>query len=389
MIRILSTFRALGLIVCLLGVALGVSAQPTSVPPPTATPAGGTGTTAPDSNPATAQLRVNPDFVKVIVHTSDGTSTSALIAAAAEGAEAFIPNPTDPGQFVTVDGFGTFTLWTNNQGQGLPAPFTPFAPADRASNDKLVVNAAWTPDGKTLAVVLDNADRKSAEDGVYWWEIGVTGANQIMHNCRPGAVNCNFFVSSDNTPGNWYATSAAWSPNGETLLVRAYMDGYGYDGFMLLSRSSDRTQRPPFCPYEFSEWTPDGTGIVVSGRDLNNLPTLGVIAADDCAEFEPAATWGTAWYTRNGVMRPDGSLVALGRVGAGEGAFKLIDGDGNELSQEIGFSTPIEVRWNASANVVYVRNEDGRAYVASIDGGISEVTDLVAGVKMAAWVEVR
>ncbi|MBP6297787.1 MAG: hypothetical protein KA401_00455, partial [Anaerolineae bacterium] len=65
------------------------------------------------------------------------------------------------------------------------------------------------------------------------------------------------------------------------------------------------------------------------------------------------------------------------------------DGDGNELSQEIGFSTPIEVRWNASANVVYVRNEDGRAYVASIDGGISEVTDLVAGVKMAAWVEVR
>lgn len=378
------------LMTCAIGSVVSIYAQPTAVPPPTATP-DGTPSSAPgpDADPIGTRLRLNPDLLKVIVYTNDGLTTSALIAPAAEGVDAFSPNPVNPSQFATVDAFGTFTLWTAGQGQGLPAPFTPFAPADRASNDKLVVGAAWTPDGKTLAVVLDNPDRKSAEDGIYWWEIGVTGANQIMHNCRPGAVNCNFFVSSDNTPGNWYATSASWSPDGTALLVRAFMDGYGYDGYMLLNRGSDRTQRPPFCPYEFSEWTPDGAGIVVSGRDRNNLPTLGIIDADDCEAFEPAAVWGTAWYSRNGVMRPDGSLVALGRIGSGDGAFKIIDGDGNELTQDIGFSTPVEVRWNAAANVVYIRTEDGRAYVASVDGGVTEITDLMVGVKTAAWVEVQ
>src|SRR5690606_28157890 len=116
------------------------------------------------------QIRLNPDLLRVVAATSDGVSTSALIAPVAEDVDVFVPNPVDPSQFVTVDAFGTFTLWMNGEGQGLPAPFTSFAPADRASNDKLVVNAAWTPDGKTLAVVLDNPDRRSAEDGVYWWE---------------------------------------------------------------------------------------------------------------------------------------------------------------------------------------------------------------------------
>ena len=378
------------------GMVSGVSAQSTVVPP-TGTPVGLIATVAPsgtpqpletDPNVLLRQIRLNPELLRVVAATSDGISTSALIAPVKEDVDVFVPNPVDPNQFVTVDAFGTFTLWTNGQGQGLPAPFTPFAPADRASNDKLVVNAAWTPDGKTLVVALDNPDRRSAEDGVYWWEIGVTGANQIAHNCRPGADNCLYFVSSDGNPGNWYATSAAWSPDGEQLITRAFMDGYGYDGFMLMDRTTDRTHRPGFCPYEFSEWTQDGTALVVSGRDNNNLPTLGTVTPD-CKTFEPSAVWGTAWYTRNGVMRPDGTLVALGRVGDGEGAFKLIDGQGTELTADIGFTTPEYVQWNATRDAVYIRTEDGRSYVASITGGVSEVTDLVGAAKAVAWIQVQ
>jgi hypothetical protein len=376
-----------------LGLVSAGAAQNTVVPP-TATPEGFAGTPAAPAVAGTPNsqtgpvLRLNPDLLRVVAYTSDGVNTSALIAPVAEDVHVFVPNPTDPNQFVTVDSFGTFTLWTRGEGQGLPAPFTPFAPADRASNDKLVVDAAWTPDGTTLAVVLDNPDRKSAEDGVYWWEIGVTGANQIMHNCRPGAVNCNFFVSSDGVPANWYATSAAWSPDGERLITRAFMDGYGYDGFLLMDRNTPRTQRPPFCPYEFSEWTPDSTRLVVSGRDNNNLPTLGTVTPD-CQTFEPAPIWGTEWYTRDGVMHADGTLYTLARLGGREGAYMLIDGNGNELTAQIGLTMPVDVEWNPTHDAVYVRTEDGRSYIAAITGEVSEITDLVGTARDVAWVDVE
>ncbi len=201
-------------------------------------------------------------------------------------------------------------------------------------------------------------------------------------------MNCNFFVSSDNTPANWYATSAAWSPDGQSLLVRAFMDGYGYDGFMIMDRNTPRTQRPPFCPYEYSQWTPDGTALVVSGRDNNNLPTLGTVSPD-CENFAPASIWGTAWVTRNGVMRPDGSLVTLARIGGSDGPYRLIDGDGTELTTDIGLGTPVTVQWNATRDAVYVRTEDGRSYISSITGGISDITDLVGPTRAVAWVEVQ
>ena len=127
---------------------------------------------------------------------------------------------------------------------------------------------------------------------------------------------------------------------------------------------------------------------VVSGRDNNNLPTLGTVTPD-CKTFEPSEVWGTAWYTRNGVMRLDGTLVALGRVGDGDGAFKLIDGNGTELTSDIGFTTPEDVQWNATRDAVYVRTEDGRSYIASITGGVSEVTDLVGAAKAVAWIQVQ
>lgn len=385
---IVSTVLAASLVV-------GASAQPTSVPPPTATPPGGVPdapavdvTTVPQIDASPTVLRLDPSLLRVVLYVQDGPQTTALIAPADNAVQEFIPDPNAPSKWVGVDSFGTFSLHLRQDVSGLPAPFTPFAPADRASNDKLVVDAAWSPDGTTLAIVLDNPDRAAAEDGVYWWEIGVTGANQIMHNCRPGVPNCIHYVSSDGNPGNWYGRSASWSPDGETLLVRAYMDGYGYDGFMLLNRGSNRTQRPPFCPYQYSEWTPDGSGIVVSGLDNNALPTLGVVAADDCDNFSPAAIWGTAWVTRDGVMRPDGSLVTLARVGGDKGAYRIIDGDGNTLSGDIGVTTPVEVHWNKAASVVYVRTEDNRAYVATIEGAISEITDAVAGANAVAWVDV-
>jgi hypothetical protein len=343
--------------------------------------------TADTPDAAMNRLRLNPDLARPVVLTSFGGTASLLVAPVDDDVAVFVPNPADPRMIATVDDFGTFTLFTGSEGQGLPAPFTPFAPADRASNDKLVVNAHWSEDGETLALVLDNPDRKSAEDVIYWWEIGVTGANHIMHSCRAGAQNCNFFVSADGEPANWYATSAAWSPDGEWLLGRVFMESVGREGFILLNRGSDRTRRDPVCAFEFSAWSRDGQSVVVSGRDADGFPTLGTITPD-CRRFTASDVHDLGWETHSGVMREDGTLVALARSNRSSGPYRMVDGYGTDLTEDIGVTAPVQVVWNDAADSAFVRTEDGRAYVALITGAVSEVTQAAGAAQMVAWLDV-
>lgn len=359
-----------------------VLAGPAAAQQPAATPLADAGAIADQRLRA---LQLNPEVVDVVAIIPNNVLPSALLRVVKPDVDVFEPDPTRPSRYAQVDTFGTFTLFTGEQGEGLPAPFTPFASVDRASNDKLVTAAAWTPDGSTLAIIVDNPERLEASEGIYVWEPAVTGANQIFHNCRPGAPNCLFFVSAQGDPANWYARSLSWSPDGEQLLARVWMSNLERDGFVILTRTSDRTQRGPICPYEYSMWSPDGARVVVSGRGETGAAVLGLMDAGACGEFQPAGVSGSMWL-QNGVMNTEGTLFALGRTSYDAGPVFIVDGDGVIMTEPIGMASPSEVQWNPTTDAVFVRTEDGRAYIASITGQVIEVTEFVGDGINVAWI---
>jgi len=380
--------------VALMTAACNLSGEsPTVTPKPTATHTpteAATATPEPTSTPAPTPT---PSFAVAPFNPSPDGNTPRLLASgpthsiyAAPGNTAavfFAISPTNPQNYAFIDGFGTLTVVRGLNRSGLPAPFTDFTPASRETSDRLAIGAVWSPDGNSLAVLIDNPDRKDANGGVWIWTLD-QGINQVLRNCRPGTPNCGDFVSSDGVPAFWYATGVAWSPDGQDLLVRGFMDGYGYDGFMLLNRSTDPNHRPAFCPYEFSEWTLDGLRVVVSGRDANAEDTLGTVIPANCGDFLPAPVVDQRLIILGGTQLSDGRLAMLGRKGSSFSPARLYDQDGNQLSPAIGSSQPDRWLWNDTRDAVWVHTTGGRNYIVGIDGSVTEL-DLMETIVPLSW----
>lgn len=359
-------------------------AAPTATPEPTLTPSA---TSTPEATPtpeptATPAATATPSFAVAPFDPSPNAARPRTLASGADsvlyaapgntGAVYFAVSPTNPEHFAFIDSFGTLTVVRGTNRSGLPQPFTEFAPASRETSDKLAVAAIWSPDGGSLAVIIDNPDRRDANEGVWIWTLD-QGANQILRNCRPGTPNCGNFVNSDGVPPFWYATGVAWNPDGQRLLVRGFMDGYGYDGFMLLNRTTDPNNRPPFCPYEFSEWTLDGSRVVVSGRDANAEQTIGTVIPETCEDFLPAPVFDEGLITNGAAQAADGRLMFLGRKGSNFSPARLYDQDGNAITPAIGTSQPARWAWNDDRTAIWVLSPDGRNYIVGIDGSVTEL----------------
>jgi hypothetical protein len=334
---------------------------PTPTPPPTATPAFAIAPFDPAPDPARPRrLASGPD--------------SALYAApGSAGAVFFAANPTDANSYAVIDAFGTLTVFRAGGRFGLPAPFTPFGASSRETNDKLVTAAAWSADGQSIAVLLDNPARRDANEGVWIWNFS-TGIYQVLRNCRAGTPNCGNFVTAQGDPAHWYATSAEWSPDGQRLIVRAMMEDAQREGFMLVTRETNPNFRPAFCPYEYSSWTLDGARVVVSGRDGAGRQTFGTVIPETCGDYIPAPASAQNMYLFYGTQAIDGRLVAIGRKGTAFGAMYLYDQDGNQLTPEIGTARPEVVQWNVTRSAAWVRITNGRSFVVEVTGSLSEVT---------------
>lgn len=345
-----------------------ITATPT-IPPPTETPAA-------TATPAFAVAPFDPSPNAALPRSlASGAGSNLYAAPGNTGAVYFAISPANPDDYAFIDAFGTLTVVRGGNRTGLPQPFTDFAAASRETSDKLAIGAIWSPDGASLAVLIDNPDRRDANEGVWVWTLD-QGINQVLRNCRPGTSNCGNFVIPDGEPGFWYVTGATWSPDGQKLLVRAFMDGYGYDGFMLVNRTTDPNRRPAFCPYEFSEWTLDGSRVVVSGRDANAEDTLGTVIPETCGDFLPAPVADQNLIILGGTQAADGRLVMLGRKGSTFAPAKLYDQDGNALTPAIGTSQPAKWAWNMARDAIWVLNPDGRNYIAGIDGSVTELATI-------------
>ena len=211
-------------------------------------------------------------------------------------------NPVDPNQSVMTDEFGAMYWVRNGERTPLPEPFSSFGPDSLENSDRLVRAAAWSPDGSAVAFVVDNARRGDANDGVWWWEVGTGRAYQVMHNCRRNIRNCGDFVNATGDPyinppadqaeqpnTGWYAQSVSWSPDGTRLLARLRIRDDQRLAFIVLPATMDenwKRQRGDVCKYELSDWSADGSAVLVAGRDPNDILVLGRIEEPNtCSGF--------------------------------------------------------------------------------------------------------
>jgi hypothetical protein len=303
----------------------------------------------------------------------------------------YVQNPVDPDAFLATDSIGLLYTVDGGQPSGLGmSPFTGLE-TSREDNNAVVVDAAWSPDGSSIAFVV-NADR-TENDGVWWYAPGATAPLQLLVDCLPQR-DC-VTVQRDSPPYSYETRTVVWSPQSDAVLAQIYMYEYDRLAQVILPRTGDenvRSARPPVFQYEYGDWSLDGQRLIVSGRDENGRVVLGSInryaGNDRAARDERIVLDGSArgLWIQNGVQRPGGGLIALGRPGDRNGPMHLIDQSGAFLSDPIGGAAPRVVRWSPDRSQVYIETIDGRKYIAGINGRIEDITDRVGGVQAVAWV---
>ncbi|MCU0498567.1 MAG: hypothetical protein MUF87_14545 [Anaerolineae bacterium] len=305
-----------------------------------------------------------------------------------------VRNPARPERYALTDAIGLLFVMDNaNPARINITPFNDFIPPTRLENDDLVTDVAWSPDGQYLAFVIDSTGNtvRSPDAGVWYFQPQAFSPLQLLIDCPPG---CEIVTRFDD-PQEYTAKSVVWSPDSNALLVQIDIPATGRTGLIVFQRTNAETirnLRPPVFNYDHGDWAEDGR-IVVSGRSgENGRVILGLINRDNSGLQVVLDGSQTGLWLQNGTQRPiddqaySGELLALCRQGDGGGAMALCDQTGQRItSLTIGQTQPTYVRWNRDRSAVYVETQDGRKFIARIDGSITEVTDAIGTVEAVGW----
>jgi hypothetical protein len=307
----------------------------------------------------------------------------------------FARNPVDPNLFVTTDSSGNLYLTgVNGAGAFRPeeSPFSVFFAQSREGNDAYVNAVAWSPDGRYLAFVI--AGRMVAKDGVWFVQPGQFPPIQLMVDCpSPGFPGC-LITSNPTNPDNWFTTGLVWSPGSDALLGQLTLPGEGGRGAIIILplTFNDRARdvRPPVFRHDYGSWSRDGSRVLVSGRGPDDNVYVGWINRDGSFSelLYPAADNGLWMGFAN--QAADGAVYALGAPG-GRGAppaspLAIHNMSGQALTGPIGDAFPQRVVWSPDGRAVLVES-NGRQYLASINGTITEITGQVSGANAVNWVD--
>jgi len=155
-------------------------------------------------------------------------------------------------------------------------------------------------------------------------------------------------------------------------------------GALVLERGTDRSTRGHLIPYEYTDWTSDGTRLVVSGRSSIGGYVFGTVGLDG-QDFQATAASGQLWVQN--AVQTSGGLVGLGRAGDMNGAMRLVNQNGTFLTGDIGTSRPVDVKWNPERTSAFIRTEDGRGYLASTAGQVEDISGRIGDIQAVAWVQ--
>lgn len=310
------------------------------------------------------------------------------------GATTFARNPFNPSQYAVVDERGLLYLFDGglDANQGVLMATSPFAlpePLTREANNAIVTQVAWSPDGQTLAFLVD-AERDD-RDGIWVMPNGQP-ARQIFRECPPPLLDrglCTIEIGGE--PSRINSLRFDWSPDSSAVLVTLFLPDETRRAFTVVPLSNPPTNLPPILRYDYASWSQDGSKILVSGaaaRD-NRVALRRVDPLTDAQQIIFDATAAGLWL-QNAVERPGGQIVALGSPGGAGSPMSLYDGSGQPLTPQIGTTAPNRVTWSPDRSAVLVVTNDVTTrhyYVAEVTGAVREITEQVAGALAVEWLD--
>ena len=358
-------------------------------------------------------VAVNPDLlVSPVAPPSNSQTTFSTIGAGAYqynvgpgtvftfnsiqlsgGVVLFAPNPVDPNSFMRTDPNGMLLyrpLGSASEGVMTFSPFFDGFTADGSENNKnRILEIDWSADGQRLSFRIDpprNLDNGAA--GVWFWQPEIASQTdptyQIIRDCpQAGWTPCNFVNPSN---ANYWKTAAVeWSPipGNYNILLTVNLPEENRNALAIAQaiRNADYAkQAPQFFRYDYGYWSNNGQRIIVSGRRPDGHVIIGTTNSsltDEQIIFDASAA---GLWMQNAIQRPNGQIVALGRVGNAfdGGPVALYDSNGNALSAPIGPGAPEDVRWYPDRSAVVV-SVFSRQYTVRVDTGvITDTTDLTS-----------
>ena len=188
---------------------------------------------------------------------------------------------------------------------------------------------AYTPNGQRIA--FGRADGETGR-GLGLWEVAVDGggATRIELDGDETATQVPSASGGDGEPAQWLR-APRYAPDGEAL---AYVDLTGWVGIVDLA--SDEVTRVRYATHSPPAWLPDGSGILLTGQELDGPPAdpafgnvvepLEPSDAVDVVVLDPAAATldesGFGSGARVAAIAADGRVAYL----RGDGSLRISDG---------------------------------------------------------------
>lgn len=305
------------------------------------------------------------------------------------GVALFAANPRFGESYARVDQAGNLAFVAPGaSGEGV-IPGSPFfqgqPPAtDATTNADRVTQISWSPDGTKLAFMIyglpgtDNGDA-----GVWVWN-GSEAINH-SHDCPD---NSNYQracdLNTDKPTDNYVTTHIQWRADSAAMLnlYSTQWNGRPKRGFAVVPISGvNSTLAPRIWFYDSAAYMNDGR-ILVSGEAPDGQWVVGIMGvredgqpnvdADNPVQVLLDADAAGVWVD-SAVQRPDGVIVAFGRVGQADGPLALgivTNQTWTALGPSIGDSYPQRIAWGSTYEQAVVTVGGQQVVVSAYTGSV-------------------